>query len=151
MGRRSNGEGNITWHKATGRWMVQITVDGKRQTAYAAKGAPKEHAVRLLTELRHKRDAGLTVDTRRLSVEQYLANWLEHGARPNVSPKTFEGYEKDVGLYLAPRLGKVPLKRLGPQHIQRWQNQLLATEVLTANSVTRIRPTLSVALAQAER
>lgn len=148
--RRSNGEGNITWHKGTGRWMAQVMADGKRLTAYAPKGASKEDAARLLTELRHKRDVGLTVDSRRLSVAQYLPNWLEHGAKPTVSVRTYEGCEKDVRLHLTPRLGKIQLKRLMPEHIQRWQNDMLAAGY-SANSVARIRVTLSVALRQAER
>jgi len=45
--------------------------------------------------------------------------------RPGLAPKTHEGYVYIVGL-ITPALGKVPLDKLTPQHVQKLLNDLLA-------------------------
>ncbi|WP_312874262.1 hypothetical protein [Actinomadura litoris] len=44
------------------------------------------------------------------TVEQYLPHWLDHVVRPERKPRTAQGHEGVVRLYLVPELGK---KRLG--------------------------------------
>src|SRR5262249_5842136 len=48
---------------------------------------------------------------------QWLALWLET-MRQEVSPKTHERYSELVQNFLVPKLGAVPLVKLGPLHIQ---------------------------------
>jgi integrase len=66
-------------------------------------------------------DVGLHVDPNRITVGKWLAEWLAT-VRGEVSPKSLERYGEVVDGYLTPALGKLPLTKLAPSHIQNAYN-----------------------------
>ena len=54
--------------------------------------------------------------TSKTLLKDYLTRWLEN-IRHDVRPKTLEGYESLVSFHLIPRLGKIKLGKLTPEHI----------------------------------
>jgi len=90
------------------------------------KGTKKD-AERMLTELLHQHDTGAYVKPGRMTVADYLRQWLSDYAAPSLSPRTMEGYETIIRVHLIPSLGKTPLTRLRSDHVQQYMATKLAS------------------------
>jgi integrase len=116
MRERSPGSWELRYRlgtdPATGkRRMATTTVKGNRRAA-------EKELRRLLRTL----DDGSHVDPSRLSVRQWLEQWLET-VRTEVAPKTYERYGEIVRNFLIPTIGNLPLTKLAPVHIQQAYNR----------------------------
>jgi site-specific recombinase XerC len=78
-----------------------------------------------LAELLVSVEKGSYVRPKRLTVAQYLEQWLQGYVATNTAPRTRERYEEIVRLYLIPALGSLPLLALQPQHIQKYYAKAL--------------------------
>jgi integrase len=65
------------------------------------------------------------VKPNRLTVAEYLEQWLQGHVATNTAPKTHERYEEIVRIHLIPALGSLPLSALQPQHIQKYYAEAL--------------------------
>lgn len=102
---------------ATGKYKYQwVTVQGS-----------KKDAEKRLSELLHQKDTGLSVRLTRQTLADYLKDWLKDTAYPNMTSRTFEGYQAMIKRHIIPCLGQITLTQLRPQHIQRLYGTLLAT------------------------
>jgi integrase len=90
-------------------------------------GLFSEGAGRRLHELLHTLEQGAYVRPSRLTVAQFLGEWLRDYARPNTAPRTCERYEEIMRVHLIPALGSFPLLALQPHHIQKYYAQALET------------------------
>ncbi|MFN8058129.1 MAG: tyrosine-type recombinase/integrase [Vicinamibacterales bacterium] len=84
----------------------------------------------------------------RLSLDRFLTTWLEDVARPRLRPRTFLSYSQVIRAHIVPHLGRVPLRKLSPQHVQRWLNDRSA-DGLSPRTCQYARAILRSALAQA--
>jgi integrase len=89
---------------------------GKRRQKWHSVQGIKKDAERELAKLLHQRSTGSYVAPGKLSVRDYLEQWLTI-TQPKVAPKTYERYEEIVRLHLMPTLGYHQLNRLEPLHI----------------------------------
>jgi integrase len=148
--RRANGEGGISRRK-DGSWMARYTVQTasgrKRKVIYAKSQA---EARRKLTEALADRDRGLTYDAEGLTVEGYLARWLEDSVRGSVKVTTYQSYGSLVRFHVCPTLGSTKLSALTPAHVQGLYRQKL-DDGLAPKTVKYIHTTLHRALRQAVR
>ncbi len=145
--RRASGEGSIT-RRRNGKYQGALRLpDGRRKYVY---GDSREEIRRKLHGLIHAREMGTLADARGLSVGEFLDQWLQEVVRPNVRPWTYAGYEVHVRLHLKPALGKLPLDRLTPMHVQEFINRK-SSEGLRPKSIRYIRGTLRSALNHALR
>jgi len=154
MTRRGNGEGSIYKREqrrvrkdgtVTTRtvWCAAVSLEfGQRKVIYG--NTRKEVADKL------KDDDGKPAISTQVKVADYLERWLEDTVRPARKPLTYVRYANVCSKHLIPILGKVPLGKLGPEHVQRLQAKLLE-KGLSPISVQAARNTLSAALSQAER
>ena len=137
-------------------WTVQIYtgVDAKtgkkRYYSEAVKGT-KALAQRRLTELLRETDTGTFVEPSRLTVAEYLQQWLGDSAAPRVSGRTLESYRGNLDRYLVPKLGQIPLEKLTPRHVQQMESQLLKDggskgRPLSPRTVLQVHRVLSKAL-----
>ena len=145
MGRRSNGEGTI-YHRADGRWEAALVVDGVRQRFY---GKTRGAVVARLRVALHARDSGLPTARQSETVGQFLTAWIPT-VRSKIRSGSWRRYEEYVRLHLAQELGAVQLSKLGPDHVQRLQDRLLA-KGLSPTSVHQAHSVLHQALADAMR
>jgi integrase len=146
MAKRANGEGSVHQRK-DGRWCASISLDhGKRKHFL---GADRDDVARKLRAALKSRDDGLPMITERQTVAQFMKSWLE-AVRPSVRERTWVRYEQYVRLHAVPDLGKIPLTRLTPQHLQRLYSDRLKAG-LSATSVHHIHAMLHSALKQATR
>jgi integrase len=94
---------------------------GKRRTVY---GKTETEARRKLSAL--NRDVTLTggVSTSGVkTLDDLLSRWMEP-VRPTLKPKTAADYVHVCERYVRPRLGKLRLSQLTPEHLQRLYNDL---------------------------
>ena len=94
--------------------------------------------------------ARLPVAYERQTVGQFLTRWLEDSAKPCIRPSTYRSYEQMVRVHLIPGLGRHPLSKLTPQHVQEYLNAKLASG-LAAHTVRYQHAILRRVLGQAER
>src|SRR5713226_6368859 len=93
---------------------------------------------------------GIYTDARGTTLGEFLDRWLVEAVRPRVRAWTFAGYEVHVRLHIKPVLGRVPLEKVTPQHVQHLLNRKLE-EGLKPKSVRYLRGTLRTALNDAVR
>ena len=93
--------------------------------------------------------AGLPVPTDRLTVAEYLDDWLT-GASRALRPSTASTYERHIRLHILPTLGRLPIARLRPEQLDRLYAGLLA-KGLSRTSVQHIHAILRRSLSQATR
>src|SRR5712692_4342044 len=119
----------------------------RRKVVY---GATREDARRKLNIALGAAEAGTLPDARGTTLGGFLDIWLAEVAKPSVRHWTFKGYEVHVRLHLKPSLGRLPLDRLEPAHVQRLLNDKVKSG-LSPKSVRYIRGTLRTALNHAVR
>ncbi len=143
--RRGHGEGTIYQH-ATRGWVGQLTTpDGRRKTFY---GRTRREVQEKLSAARRDLAQGLPLPNRRLTLQQYLTDWLEQTVKPSTRPRTYRSYADTVRLHIVPALGKYPLDQVTPPRIQALLNAKIAAGQ-SPRSVTYIRDVLSRALNRA--
>ena len=144
--RRGNNEGSI--YPFHGRWAAAVTLPGgRRKVMY---GRSRDEVRRLLAEALAARETGTLTDDRGMTLGSFLDLWLAEVAKPSVRHWTFKGYEVHVRLHIKPSLGRIPLDRLEPAHVQKLLNERLRSG-LSPKSVRYIRGTLRTALNHAVR
>ena len=128
-----------------GSWVAQLRVDGR----LVRRRAPTQgEALARLSDLRVQRDLGVVPSGQTL--EAYLRSWLRDSAAARVRQNTLRDYRDKIESYLIPAMGKVPLERLTPQHVQRMLNAMVERG-LSPLTASHARSVLQNALAQAER
>jgi integrase-like protein len=115
--------GNIT-RRGKESWRLKYeagprdSVTGKRQTRVVTVRGSRRDAQRELTKLLAAVDNGTAVDPSKITVAEYLRDWLVKS--PELSPKTRERYEQLVEQQIIPHLGLTALQRLRPAQIADW-------------------------------
>ena len=117
--------------RAKGSWSIVLDLGrdpstGKRRQQWVSVKGTKKEAEAKLAELLHQQDTGGYVKPTRVTVGDFLYQWLRGYAETNVRPSTLYGYKKVVDRHLVPALGNIPLTQLGPQHIQTYYTDKLA-------------------------
>ena len=114
--RRGRGEGNIR-QRADGRWEARITLPeaGGAKSIYAKTRA--EARAKLTAALREMDMGAPLVKDERLTVERYLADWLER-KRPDVKPGTSTRYG-ELLTHVSRPLGSMTLAKLTPTRLER--------------------------------
>ncbi|XUX00155.1 MAG: tyrosine-type recombinase/integrase [Dehalogenimonas sp.] len=100
-------------------------ITGKRKQQWVSIKGTKKAAEIKLSELLHQLDTGNYLKPGKTTLKDFLEKWLDEYARPNLAPRTVEGYESIVHQHLIPKLGKLPLTQLKPEHIQRYYAECL--------------------------
>jgi len=115
--------GHIT-KRSKDTWSVVISAgydnNGKRIRKWHAVKGTKRDAERRLAELIHQLDTGTYMKPSRTRVAEYLEQWLQDYARPNLSPRTIEVYSQIIEGHLIPAFGTLTLTQLKPEHLQSY-------------------------------
>ena len=149
--KRGQNEGSI-FQRKDGRWVGVLTlgwVNGtrKRRSFY---GKTRKEAHEKLTAALRDQQRGLPIVGERQTLQEFLRGWLEDSVRPNVRPRTLESYAEICRLHLIPTLGRLPLVKITPQHIQTLLNEKLESG-LSSRRVQYIHAVIRRALGQAEK
>ena len=85
----------------------------------------KREAEKFLAEQLTSLEKGLYIEPSTMTFGEYLNYWLDNYARPNASPKTYEGYESMIRAHISPALGRIELSKLLPLHLQNYYTNKL--------------------------
>jgi integrase len=112
--------------RTPGSWELRYSLGrdpatGKRRVATTTVEGKCRDAEKELRRLLRTLDTGEHVDPTRLSVGQWLEQWLET-VKTEVAPKTHERYGEIARNFLIPALGNYALTKLVPPHIQKAYN-----------------------------
>ncbi|MCE5311457.1 MAG: site-specific integrase [Acidobacteriales bacterium] len=126
-GRKGHVKGHIR-KRGKSSWSIVVELeprpDGKRRQKWETVHGLKKKAEERLAEILHSMNIGTYVEPAKLTVEEYLAKWLET-VKVNLSGKTFERYREIATRHLVPALGPILLAKLTPLHIQAYYSKAL--------------------------
>ena len=148
--------------KRGNNWAVVIelprdSVSGKRQQQWISVKGTKRDADRKLREVLHTMDKGTYVKPTKITLGEWLRQWLSDYVSIHTTPRTQESYRSIVECHLIKALGMIPLVELQPQHIQSYYAKALSEGRvdgkggLSARSVVYHHRILSKALGYAVR
>ena len=101
--------------------VLQLGLDqstGRRKQQWIAVEGNKREAERQLAELLHDQAQGVLAKPSKVTVGQWLIQWLKDYAWPSLSPRTAEGYEHMIRKYVIPGLGNHKLTDLTPELVE---------------------------------
>jgi integrase len=132
-----------------GRYMARYTIetpDGpKRMTIY---GREYRDVEKQLAAAMGDAARGLVYDVGKLTTGEYLTRWLSDSIRDTVRESTYNSYGRVVNGQLVPRVGRVKLSKLRPDHIRRLYRDMLDAGLAT-RTVQYAHTLLKRALTQA--
>ena len=124
---------------ATGKRRTQFkTVRGSKSDAYAALRAELSRV-----------DKGTNVEPTKLTLSQYLTDWLDNTAPQTVAPKALTRYRGLVKNQITPHLGAIALQKLRPADVSKWLQDLIASKALSTRSIRHAHGVLRTALSHA--
>ncbi len=143
--------------RSKGSWTIWIDFghdpeSGKRKQQTLTVRGSKKDAERELRAVLTRIEGGAYVRPAKLTVGEFLTQWLENYAVTNTSPRTAEGYRVIIHRHLMPNFGALPLSQLHPSHIQGYYAKALSegradnNGKLSAQTVRNIHKVLSEAL-----
>jgi len=146
--------------RSKGSWTLWVDFGrdpetGKRkQQVFTVRGS-KSDAQRELRAILTRIEGGAYIKPTKLTVGEFLTQWLEKYVLTNTSPRTAEGYRGIIQRHLMPNLGAIPLTQLHPSHIHGYYAKALSkggaenNGKLSARTVRNIHKVLSEALSHA--
>ncbi len=116
--------------RSKGSWTLWVDLGrdpetGKRKQQTVTVRGNKKDAERELRAVLTRIEGGAHVKPAKMTVGEYLKQWLESYVVTNTTPKTQERYEGIVRVHLIPAFGSLPLAGLQPQRIQNYYSQAL--------------------------
>lgn len=119
--RRGRGDGSVYRDEATGRWIGLLDLGrderGKRQRKKVS-AATKSDATKRLREVQRRYEAGL--DTRKLTVEQVIREWLAKAAPSRREPSTLARLTRRLEDHVIPGVGHHRVDALRAEHVEAW-------------------------------
>src|SRR3990172_1520804 len=100
------------------RWFQGRDAGGKRRYGSKTVHGTKRDAQRALREIQGRQEIGVVVESRSITLNRYLDQWLETKAR-SVRARTLRDYRDLLASYVRPTLGEERLDRITPLALQR--------------------------------
>lgn len=145
-------EGTITRRgKASWRIKYELPRDrmGKRRTAYKTVRGKRADAERELRAILSQIDKGIVVEPSKVTVAEYLDNWLDNVAAQDLGAKTLERYRGLAKNQIKPHLGTILLQKLTSRDVSGWVQGLRTEGKLSARSIRHAHGVLRTALTYA--
>lgn len=149
--KSQNGAGSV-WQRPNGRWsgaVYLVEADGarRRRTFYAPT---REEVEAKRAEWLAKAERGVPITPSKLTLGDYLDEWLSQVVADRVRPNTFTAYKHYVEKYLQPDLGKKKLGRLSAREVRLYLDSLKRKET-GVRTIRYVHATLRAALEDAMR
>ena len=103
--------------RGEGRWRLKFDVGrdastGKRVTRFITFHGTKRAAQNELARLVSQANAGDAIEPSKLTLREYLRNWMNNAEAVAISAKTAERYRQLIDRQIIPYLGAIVLQRL---------------------------------------
>ena len=117
--------------RSKGSWEIYLDIGsdpmtGKRLRHYETIKGSKKFAKQRLAELEVSIEKGSYVKPRRITLAEWLSNWLNDYVSTNCGIRTAQSYHSEVRCHLIPALGAIPLTYLQPQQLQHYYAHALS-------------------------
>lgn len=117
--------------RSKGSWEIYLDIGldpttGKRLRHYETIKGSKKFAKQRLAELEVSIEKGSYIKPRRITLAEWLSNWLNGYVSTNCGIRTAQSYQSEVRYHLIPALGAIPLTRLQPQQLQNYYAHALS-------------------------
>lgn len=139
--------------RGAGTWRIRFTLsksDGKRkyysETFKGKKAEAEERLSRLLSDYH----AGQLTDNSKLTIIDFLKQWLNGSLKGSVSRRTFSDYSALISRYIESAIGNRLLVKLSPAEVQELYNQMRLRN-LSPRTIRYTHNVLCKALNQATR
>lgn len=138
--------------RAKGSWSVVVylgkdaVTNKKKYKWYTVKGT-KPLAEKFLNEKINELENGIYIDSKNMTIAEYLNYWYEQTCLPKLAPTTYESYKRNIDKYIIPTLGNIKLQNLLPLQLQSFYTELSKT--LSNTTVVYIHRIIHSALKQA--
>ena len=101
----------------SGRWQARYRA-GAERIAATTTFRTKRDAEAYLSTVRADMERGLWISPAagRVTLREYATTWLEQ--RPNIRPRTREGYESQLRRHIFPVLGDTELAKITPREVR---------------------------------
>jgi integrase len=150
--RRGHGEGSWQYIDELDKWKFRVSAkDPDGVTRRFSVTAVTKTECRELAKARAEqieKGIGLSIDTKNITVTEYLARWLKDYVNPSKSASTKRIYKSLAEHQLAGKIGEIQLRKLQRPTIQRYFNELAAAGTY-AGTLVMARVVLHAALKQA--
>jgi integrase len=152
MARRSYGGGTID-ERGENTYRLRYSIDGQRYSKTFS--GTKAEARKELRKLVQSGDDGDHVEPTKITVGQWIDQWLEAGApgrrRKKVSQRTLERYGQLLRTHVRPVLGNRLLQELKPSEIDRLYAAIAAAAKIAPRTQHHVHVVLGALLGTAER
>ena len=116
--------------RGEGRWRLKFDVGrdastGKRVTRFITFHGTKRAAQNELARLVSQANAGDAIEPSKLTLREYLRNWMNNAEAVAISAKTAERYRQLIDRQIIPYLGAIVLQRLRAADVVSWHTKLL--------------------------
>jgi integrase len=105
-----------------GRAVNPTTGRLKRVQKWLTIRGTKKEAEAKLAELLHRLNRGQVVEPSRMTLGEWLDEWLESAIRSSRRIRTYETYRSVISRHLKPKLGQIRLCDLRASHLQQYYN-----------------------------
>lgn len=139
--RRSHGEGTIR-KRPDGRWEARLTLpNGSRKSFYSKTRKAVQDK---LGAAQRDLDQGLSFNTDRLTVSEYLETWLLD-VKDSLRHSTWKSYESYIRNHIKPALGHIRLRELNAVHVNKMMTGM-QQKGLSPRTMNYVRAVLRCAL-----
>lgn len=150
--KRANGEGTVHYNKARKVYEARMTV-GRNPNGRPKRrkfvGRTQTEVIARMKEAQAALAAGLQIPDERITVGQWLSQWLE-SLPGTVNEGTLDTYRRQVRLYVDPVLGHLKLRTLTPADVDLWLRGM-SERGLSANTCSLARRVLRRSLRVAQQ
>ena len=124
--KRGNNEGSIRERKK-GQWEGRVTI-GKRPDGRPNRvsfyGTSRKEVADKITDALSKLQTGTFVEPNKVSLGQWLDQWMEVYQQGAISPNFYARRKDLIRIHIKPAIGKTPLLKLKPADIKKFYNDL---------------------------
>jgi len=116
--------------RSKGSWEITIDIGrdpatGKRLRHFENVKGNKKDAQQRLAELLVTIEQGSYSKPTRLTVGQWLKDWVDSYVTTNCSLRTVDSYRTEIDNHISVAFGAIPLTQLRPQHLQAYYARAL--------------------------
>jgi len=129
------------------------TPEGKKTYAkrgFSTKKEAAQHEAEMKTKLQNPVYAAINTSQNKLTVKEYLEEWIENHGKANLRPATFAGYKSHIKNQIIPNVGHVLLKQLTPAMLDNMFKKLSGAG-LSQNTQRYVQRILSVSMEAARK
>lgn len=121
--KRDNGTGTI-YQRANKTWVgkIYLGVDetGKEKFKYFSGKSEAE----VKKKIREYNQSGTKIETKKISLQEYLSNWLKTYKRGTIKPSSYDAIERTATNHIFPNIGIIQLQEITATDIQTLLNDL---------------------------